>query len=52
MSQPHFVEFWVIKFVLFMVYVYMNKMMVIMQFLLNLVMLENVGDEVDCDQMN
>jgi len=37
---------------LVMVYVYMNNMMVIMQFLLSLVMLEDMGDEFECDQMN
>jgi len=39
-------------FVLVMAYGYMNKIMVIMQFLLSLVMLEYMGDKVECDQMN
>jgi len=37
-------------FVLVMSDVYMNKMMVIMQFLLSLVILETISDEFECDQ--
>jgi len=39
-------------FVLVMVYAYMKKLMVIMQILLSLVMLEDIGYEVKGDQMN
>jgi len=39
-------------FVLVMVYAYMKKLMVIMQILLSLVMLEDMGYEVEGDQIN
>ena len=35
-----------------MIYVYINKMIVIMQILLSSVMLEDMGDKFECDQMN
>jgi len=38
--------------VLVIIYVYMIKMMVIIQCLLSLVMLKDMGDEFDFDQMN
>jgi len=37
---------------LVMVYVYLNKMMVVMQFLLSLVTPKDMGDEVEGDQVN
>ena len=40
-------------FVLVLIYVYMNNMMIlIIQLLLSLVMLEDMSDDVECDQMN
>jgi len=39
-------------FVLVMAYGYIIKMMIIVQFLLILVMLEDTGNEVECDEMN
>jgi len=35
-----------------MLYVYTNKMMIVIHFVLNLVMLEDMDDEFKCGQMN